>query len=150
MFKALIAFLALPGLVAGLLPVILIRIDSWRFSGSLWAVPVAVGGAFVLGKCVWDFYRFGQGTLAHWDPPKRLVNVGLYRRVRNPMYLGVIILVLGLGLTFGSIVLLIYLVLVSSAFHLHVVIVEEPWLARQFPEEWEEYTEHISRWWPRL
>jgi len=148
MLKSVLAFLALPGFAAGVVPTILIRSDPWRLEGSLFALLLAVVGLSILGRCVWDFHVFGRGTLAHWSPPKKLVNIGLYRRVRNPMYVGVISLILGLALTFGSPLALLWLVLLTTAFHLHIVLIEEPWLACEFPEEWAEYSARVSRWWP--
>jgi len=82
-FRALVAFLALPVIVAGLLPWMLLPNDRWRIGGTLLGWPVLAFGACVLLWCVRDFYLVGKGTLAPWDPPKTLVIVGLYRFLRN-------------------------------------------------------------------
>jgi len=81
--RALLAFLALPAVVSGLLPWLILRDDRWRTAGTPLAWPVSFFGAGVLLWCVRDFYVIGKGTLAPWDPPKRLVTVGLYRFAQN-------------------------------------------------------------------
>jgi protein-S-isoprenylcysteine O-methyltransferase Ste14 len=107
-------------------------------------------GLSVLLWCVRDFSVAGKGTLAPWDPPKRLVRVGLYRLVRNPMYLGVLLLVSGWALLSGSSALLAYDVVLALAFHARVTLFEEPWLARSFPDEWRTYAASVPRWMPRM
>ncbi|MFO7540615.1 MAG: isoprenylcysteine carboxylmethyltransferase family protein, partial [Chloroflexota bacterium] len=125
-------------------------VDPWR--GAVWTpglVPVLVG-AFVLLWCVRDFYAAGKGTLAPWSPPKKLVTVGLYRLVRNPMYVGVLTLVAGWALYFSSFLLGAYALFLVIRFHMHVRSYEEPWLAWQFGAEWEAYKAAVPRWRPRL
>lgn len=109
---------------------------------------LAVGGILLLW-CVRDFFVSGKGTLAPWDPPKRLVIVGLYRHVRNPMYLAVLAIVAGWTLLYASTAMATYLVFLAVAFHLRVILHEEPWLQRQFGDEWEAYAGSVSRWLPR-
>jgi protein-S-isoprenylcysteine O-methyltransferase Ste14 len=148
--RALFAFLVVPGVVAFLLPLVIATFDPWR--GAVWRpglVPVLVG-AFVLLWCVRDFYVAGQGTLAPWSPPQKLVTVGLYRLVRNPMYVGVLTLVAGWALYFSSFLLGTYVLFLAVRFHMHVRGYEEPWLASEFGEEWEKYKSAVPRWWPRL
>lgn len=147
--RALLAFLALPGLVGGLVPWLLWRSDPWRASGTWIGTPVAAAGLAVVLWCVRDFYAIGKGTLAPWDPPRRLVIVGLYRWVRNPMYVGVLLWVTGCGLWAGSPLLLMYVVGLAAAFHLRVRFYEEPTLSGQFEEDWREYCRTVPRWWPR-
>ncbi len=144
--RALASFLVLPGVVAGLVPPMLAAADPWRGGG--WSVGVAVlaVGLFVLLWTVRDFYVAGKGTLAPWDPPKHLVIVGLYRYTRNPMYVGVIILVAGWALRLGSPVLAGYMAVLMVAFHLRVVMAEEPWLQRQFGDAWSAYSAEVPRW----
>ena len=100
----------------------------------------------ILFWCVIAFYREGRGTLAPWDPPRRLVRGGLYRRSRNPMYVGVTLIVWGWALAFHSTALAIYAAIVMVAFHLRVVSYEEPWLARTFPGDWPRYKAEVRRW----
>jgi protein-S-isoprenylcysteine O-methyltransferase Ste14 len=106
-------------------------------------------GGFLLLWCVRDFFVSGKGTLAPWDPPKHLVVVGLYRHVRNPMYLAVLTIISGWCLLYVSVWLTLYLVFLALAFHLRVIFYEEPWLRRQFGAEWESYATAVSRWLPR-
>ena len=99
--RALIAFLALPGMVAGVIPAFIAALDRGRSAGAAYGFIVLGFGAFGLLWCVRDFFVSGSGTLAPWDPPKHLVVVGLYRFVRNPMYLCVLTVVVGWWLGTG-------------------------------------------------
>jgi protein-S-isoprenylcysteine O-methyltransferase Ste14 len=148
--RALAAFIALPGTVAGLLPWVIAR--GAPQSGALRGpslVPLGVGaGCLVL--CARDFLVSGRGTLAPWDPPRSLVIVGLYRFVRNPMYLSVLTTVLGWSLYYGSPWLALYLAVLAVGFHIRVTMHEEPWLSRQFGPDWKRYADAVPRWIPRL
>ena len=148
--RALLAFLVLPCLAAVVAPPLIASIDPWR--GRPWppGIAVMIAGAFVLLWCVRDFYVSGRGTLAPWEPPKQLVLVGLYRFVRNPMYVGVLFLVLGWALFFKSSFLAGYAVLLAVGFHLRVVMHEEPWLDNKFGQQWRAYKAEIPRWLPRI
>ncbi len=108
-----------------------------------------MAGAAILFWCVYDFLVAGKGTLAPWDPPKRLVKIGPYRLMRNPMYAGVLLLALGWGLFLSSPLLFLYTIMLAVVFHLRVVKYEEPWLKTQFGEQWEAYRREVPRWWPR-
>ena len=146
--KALIAFLVLPGIVGGLLPVALGIFDPWRGAGLRLGYPIAAFGLVVLGWCIRDFYVSGKGTLAPWAPPENLVIVGLYRYTRNPMYLGVLLIVCGFALLFTSPLLTLYWAVLAVGFHLRVLFFEERWLAGQFGDEWIKYKRSVSRWVP--
>lgn len=113
------------------------------------AVPLAIGLVMLLW-CVRDFYVSGKGTLAPWDPPRRLVIVGLYRFTRNPMYVGIALLLAGWSLLTASPLLAGYMVFLAIAFHLRVVLYEEPRLKKKFGEEWAKYAATVPRWLPRL
>jgi protein-S-isoprenylcysteine O-methyltransferase Ste14 len=149
-FRALFAFLVLPGVVAGLIPAVIVYRGGNFHDGS--GVGFAIGsvGLSLLLWCVRDFFVSGKGTLAPWDPPKHLVVVGLYRFIRNPMYVAVLTTVLGWSVAFHSAWVGLYLVLLTIGFHLRVVLYEEPWLRRQFGAEWEAYLASVPRWLPRL
>lgn len=148
--RALLAFLALPGIFAGLVPRLLLVLDPWRAAHAfIPAGSLLLGiGVVVLLWCVRDFLAIGRGTLAPWDPPRRLVVVGLYRLVRNPMYVGVVAIVAGLALRNGSALLGAYAVLLAIAFHVRVVVYEEPALLRQFGDDFAAYTQAVRRWIP--
>jgi protein-S-isoprenylcysteine O-methyltransferase Ste14 len=111
-------------------------------------LPVA-GGAAVLFRCIWDFAVTGRGTLAPVDPPTQLVVRGLYRYVRNPMYLGVLCILLGEAWMLASAALVVYAAAVFCAVHLFVVLYEERALRRKFGESYEQYMRTVHRWWPR-
>ena len=149
-FRALIAFLVLPGIAGIILPPLFAAIDPWRNSPIWQGSILMVIGLMLLLWCVRDFYVRGKGTLAPWDPPQNLVVVGLYRYMRNPMYVGVIILVGGWALACGSPLLVLYVAALSAGFHCQVVTNEEPWLRSQFADDWEHYRANVDRWVPRL
>ena len=144
--RALVAFLVLPGMVAFALPFLWLRSSAHlHLVYTLGLAPLAIGIAGLLW-CVRDFYVSGKGTLAPWAPPQRLVVVGLYRYSRNPMYVSVALILLGWAVSFGSGDLLAYALLVVLAFHLRVVLAEEPYLARTHGEAWREYAARVPRW----
>lgn len=151
-FKALLFTLVAPATMVLWVPLWLLGWSyprpalAWQWLGLL---PVALGAAVYL-ECVWDFAARGRGTPAPLDPPKTLVVQGLYRRVRNPMYLGVGLMLLGEALLFGSWRLLLYALLVLSAFHLFVIFYEEPNLRRRFGAAYADYCRRVPRWVPRL
>jgi protein-S-isoprenylcysteine O-methyltransferase Ste14 len=146
LWRALFAFLALPGVVAFALPLSWVLRDGPAQIVQPWgAVPLTLG-LIGLVWCVRDFYVSGRGTLAPWSPPRLLVVVGLYRYSRNPMYISVMLIVLGWAACFGSRQLLIYALILGFAFHVRVVWGEEPWLARLHGSQWEEYKAAVPRW----
>jgi len=120
----------------------------WRW---LAAVLSVLGFAVAL-RCVWDFGWTGRGTPAPLAPPQRLVVVGFYRHVRNPMYVGFATGWIGLWTIFGHAHWAEIAVVAAVAFgvHLFVVFYEEPTLGRTFGTEYEEYLNNVGRWWPRL
>jgi protein-S-isoprenylcysteine O-methyltransferase Ste14 len=144
--RALISFLVLPGTFAGLIPAGIVSSDRWRGEGfgvGMW--PLILGATILLG-CVRQFYVSGKGTLAPWDPPKHLVIGGLYRFSRNPMYVGILVWLSGWSLLAGSPWLAGYTAFMAMAFHLRVVLYEEPRLKEQFGEEWARYSATVPRW----
>lgn len=148
-FRALLAFLALPTVVGGFFPWLLLGNDSRRAGGTPLGWPVLLFGVCVLLQCVRDFYVMGKGTLAPWDPPKKLVIAGLYRFMRNPMYAGVLGWIAGWSLIAGSPLLAAYTGVLGFGFHLRVIFYEEPTLARQFGNEWTRYRASVNRWLPK-
>jgi hypothetical protein len=100
--RALLAFLALPGIVAFAIPIYwLISTSRTDLEQPLGLLPLLLGCAGLFW-CVRDFYVFGKGTLAPWSPPERLVTAGLYRYSRNPMYVSVVLILLGWAVSFGA------------------------------------------------
>ena len=148
--RALLSFLILPGVIAGAIPGLIVTRESHRSNPSAFGLPVLSLGIFLLIYCVRDFFVAGKGTLAPWDPPKHLVTVGLYRAVRNPMYVAVLTTIVGWSLTTGSLWLTWYALLMALIFHLRVISFEEPVLKRQFGDEWRSYSAKIPRWIPKL
>ena len=120
----------------------------WR---RLAAVPSVLGLAVAL-RCVWDFGWTGRGTPAPVAPPKRLVVVGFYRHVRNPMYVGFAAGWVGLWVVFGHAnpAAIVVAATVAVGVHLFVVFYEEPVLRKKFGPAYEEYCRNVCRWRPRL
>jgi protein-S-isoprenylcysteine O-methyltransferase Ste14 len=140
-----------PGTVAGLGPWLL---TGWHGAG--WWPPVRVlGGAVVLASglvLVQAFARFvveGLGTPAPVAPTEHLVVGGLYRYVRNPMYIAVVAAILGQALLFGRPVLVGYAAAVGALTWAFAKWYEEPTLARRFGAEYERYKSAVPGWWPR-
>ena len=120
----------------------------WRW---LAAVPSVLGFAVAL-RCVWDFGWIGRGTPAPFIPPQRLVVVGFYRYVRNPMYVGFATGWIGLWIVFGraTVTLVAAVAVAALAVHLFVLFYEEPTLRSKFDGDYEDYCHNVRRWRPRL
>jgi protein-S-isoprenylcysteine O-methyltransferase Ste14 len=140
----------LPGTVAVVVPSLLV--DDVDLS----AVRAVVGGALIacgLALFVWTvslFARIGRGTLAPWDPTRRLVVAGPYRHVRNPMITAVVAVLMGEAVLFGSVAVAIWAAVFFVVNSLWFVLHEEPGLERRFGEEYREYRRAVPRWLPRL
>lgn len=150
-----IFFIVAPGTILGLIPWWL---SHWRFEpaffGQDWlrivgAILIAAG----LISLINSFVRFaleGLGTPAPIAPPRHLVVTGFYRHVRNPMYVGLVSVVIGEALLFGSVQLLWYAALAWLFFHIWVLVIEEPVLTSQFEDTYREFRTHVPRWLPRI
>lgn len=144
-----------PGTVAGLLPW---AISGWNLEPAFFDFPaIRAIGILLIGlglvPLVESFARFaleGLGTPAPILPTRHLVVSGFYRHVRNPMYVGVVGIILGQALLFGDIRLLAYAGLVWLCVHAFVLGYEEPTLRRQFGGEYDTFRKHVPRWIPRL
>lgn len=144
-----------PGTVALWIPWTLCR---WRVAPPLLGLALfrAIGLPLIaasLPVLLDSFARFaiqGLGTPAPVAPPQHLVVTGLYRFVRNPMYVAVVAMILGQGLLFGSLRVLAYGAAVWLAFHLFVLLYEEPTLRSKFGGEYDEFRANVCRWIPRL
>ncbi len=146
-------FLA-PGTVAGLVPFWLTRWRFRRYPGSEFgraaAILLIVAGLAVLLESFWRFGAKGLGTPMPLMPTRHLVVSGLYRHMRNPMYVAVASLIAGQALLFGDLRLLTYAACVWAAFHLFVLLYEEPTLMKAYPQEYPVFRENVPRWIPRI
>jgi protein-S-isoprenylcysteine O-methyltransferase Ste14 len=152
LLKTLIFIVIAPATVTIYLPYALLSSLHTPQPGSflyLGLLPILVG-AGINFWCAWDFVFAGRGTPAPFDPPKELVARGLYRRVRNPMYVGVMSILLGESLLFDSRSMLTYSLVVFIGFNLFVFFYEEPTLRRKFGESYERYCRAVPRWLPQL
>ncbi len=144
-----------PGVVAGLVPWWMSR---WQMRAPLLGasalrllgVALIVAGVAMLLDSFARFAIQGLGTPAPVFPTKHLVVSGLYRYVRNPMYVGVVATVLGQGLLFGNGRLLSYGVVLWVTFHIFVLGYEEPKLRKTFGEEYVRFCGAVPRWIPRV
>lgn len=150
--RSLFFTILIPGMVTGFIPYLILSggpssVEPFSPPQVL-SLVLGVAGAAILAWCIWDFAAKGRGTLAPIDPPKRLVVHGLYRYVRNPMYLGVLILLLGEAGFFRSLPLLQYAAAWFLIVQLIVVFYEEPSLRRRFGDSYERYYRSVHRWLP--
>jgi len=141
-----------PGTVAILVP-------RWLMDGYVWPVSslatwlgavIFVFGAAVYFRCAWEFAARGLGTPAPIAPTQFLVTTALHRYVRNPMYLGVALAILGQAVIFRSWHVTEYAGVMLLIAHIFVVLYEEPTLRRQFGESYEEYRRTVPRWVPKI
>jgi protein-S-isoprenylcysteine O-methyltransferase Ste14 len=150
--RAALFIVLVPGSIAGWLP--------WYISG--WAHPrldtplgfvggiFAVAGWLVLLWCAREFAVRGRGTPNPADPPRELVVDGLYRFVRNPMYVAIVTSLLGQAASYHSTGVVWYTAIVALAFHLRVVVYEEPKLTELFGGAYADYRKRVPRWIPRV
>jgi protein-S-isoprenylcysteine O-methyltransferase Ste14 len=155
------SILALPFNVIVTAPVIISVLDKnskfgWGLSPAFKIALFIAGGVLIVaGMClliitIGMFIRIGKGTLAPWNPTRKLVVTGPYRYVRNPMISGVIFILIGETMIIGS----VYLVVMAGVFfavnHLYFIFVEEPGLIKRFGEEYRVYKKNVGRWLPRF
>ena len=142
-----------PGMVTVLIPYWLISSSGAGFSARqplryAGLLLIAIGSAGLLW-CIWNFFAAGRGTISPIDPPRHLVVRGLYRYVRNPMYVAVVTILIGEAIFFMSVPVLIEAGIFIILANLFVRGYEEPALRRKFGESYEEYLQTVGRWIPR-
>ena len=149
--KNLLFTLVIPGTVAVYVP-LAIAGDRAIESGIALILGglIITLGAVIYAWCIWDFAVFGRGTPLPLDAPKKLVIRGLYRYSRNPMYVGVLMVIFGWAAMFGSTSLLLYALCVGTCFQLFIILYEERRLKVEFGEQYIEYCSKVGRWLPRL
>ncbi len=155
-----LAIVLLPIMVTIVIPFILLLFSissglPWMFlypfnfiTLSLGLALISIGFSLVY-KTNRAFANIGKGTLAPWAPPKHFVVVGLYGYVRNPMILGVLIILLGEATTFGSHLIFTWFIFFWLSNHIFIILWEEPNLERKFGHEYNQYRKFVRRWIPR-
>ena len=152
--RSLLWTILLPGVFAGYVP--------WRWFGlgrtqfdltsptQLLGLSCIGFGGVLLAACIFEFARSGRGTLSPVDPPRHLVVRGLYRYVRNPMYVSVTAIILGEALLTRSVALALYWAVWFVGANLFVIGFEEPSLLRRFGSSYDEYARQVGRWIPKF
>lgn len=149
--KTLVFLMLAPGTVTVVLPYMIVKNDPLGtiiqplFPHNLGLFPLLAGLTICLW-CFWDFIIKGEGTPSPFDPPKQLVVAGLYRYVRNPMYIGIVLVILGEAVICSSVPLTFYLIILIVFFHISVVYYEEPKLKSEFGEKYDNYLFSVPRW----
>jgi protein-S-isoprenylcysteine O-methyltransferase Ste14 len=150
---------ALKNIFSFILPATVLIVVPWWIETD-WTIPskinlilgITVGGIglTVMFFTISSFIRIGKGTLAPWTPTKKLVVVGLYRYVRNPMILGVFAVLLGEATVFSSLQILEWAGVFFLINTTYFILSEEPGLERRFGGDYIEYKKQVGRWIPRL
>lgn len=153
--KVILLFIAVPGIADVLIPWLILThgqaltFPTFGVFQGIGLFLILAGTAIVIWVCQ-EFVRSGHGTPAPFDPPRHLVHNGLYRWVRNPMYLGAGLLIpVGEALYFSSWWLVLFAVIVIGILHLYIVYREEPELERRYGRPYLKYKRNVSRWIPR-
>ena len=150
--RNIIFFFLQPGIVVGLIPYILVKdklkltIDNDFKAINFIGLVIIVLGLCIVVNCIYRFIIEGKGTLSPVDRTKTLVVKGLYNYSRNPMYVGVLLILLGEAIFIKSLLLFGYLLLVYLTFSLFVIFVEEPRLKRDFKNDYALYSSRVNRW----
>ncbi|MBX3081688.1 MAG: isoprenylcysteine carboxylmethyltransferase family protein [Anaerolineae bacterium] len=160
MLRHVAAILALPFMVTIVIPAVLITQTQAVYPGwdalfplnmllyILGLLLIGVGLLLVL-MTVGLFATVGQGTLAPWDPTQRLVVIGIYRYVRNPMISGVFAILLGEGVMLGSLPVLSWALIFIVINMIYIPLSEEPGLHARFGADYDDYAHNVPRWLPR-
>jgi protein-S-isoprenylcysteine O-methyltransferase Ste14 len=149
--RALLFVVLFPGVYAVLVPFLILRTTGALHRpplsiGTIIAGAVGLSGTALLLWSIWQFFAEGRGTLAPVDPPRELVVRGPYRFTRNPMYNGVMAMLLAASWIWNSEAVFYYALMLFCFYHLFVVFYEEPALRSRFADEYEHYRAHVPRW----
>lgn len=149
--KNILFTIFVPGTVAVLLPAAVLSLHirqlTLRLGAFHWAgVAVALAGFLIYLWCVGGFAVIGKGTPAPIDPPKELVSLGLYSYSRNPMYIGVLSVILGEAVYYESGALFLFALLIFLLFNAFVFLYEEPTLRKKFGDSYIRYCASVPRW----
>ena len=158
--KHLIGIIALPVTVLLVVPVLLVSLLPfvlfWGFQNevaiALFTVGVVtiVSGFILLGSTISLFIKKGEGTIAPWNPTRKLIVTGFYSHVRNPMHMGVFLILAGESVTVGSVPLFLWASFFIMGNLLYVPLVEEKKLLERFGEEYMAYKNNVPMWIPRF
>ncbi len=159
--RHILAILLLPGVVTVVVPLVIVGRTGasnagWDLPAPLAPLPSVLGcaligvGLLLMYRTISLFAGLGDGTLAPWDPPRRLVVRGVYRRVRNPMLSGVFFVLVGEAALLGSPPVLAWFLIAFAANAVYIPLIEEPVLSHRFGDECLDYKRHVPRWIPRL
>lgn len=152
LFKDVLFTVVVPGTFGVYIPMAIARGTGAHASGVglfwLFGFTLLMLGSLIYLICVMEFAVRGRGTPAPMDAPRHLVVTGLYRYVRNPMYVGVLAVVLGWTFLARSLELLGYAALLALFFHAFIRLYEEPTLWKKFGAEYEQYCAAVGRWLP--
>jgi protein-S-isoprenylcysteine O-methyltransferase Ste14 len=157
LWKQTRAILLLPGMVIVVIPMIILYLTGINWLPSPWNIVLpAIGCVFVISglilmvSTIQLFIMVGKGTLAPFDPTQKLVVLGVYRHVRNPMIVGVFCILFGETLCFASPLLLGWFFVAVLLNVIYIPLVEEPGLVKRFGNDYLLYKENVPRWIPRL
>ena len=146
----LLFVLVVPGTGGLYVPWLIMAASGATFGHTAWPAISLIGAGVALdGWCFRVFASAGRGTPSIWDAPRRVVAVGPYRWMRNPIYVGALLIVLGEAWLFVSLPLVLYAIALAFGFHLLIVGYEEPRLSARFGDDYEAYRHRVPRWIPR-
>ncbi|HEY6418932.1 MAG TPA: isoprenylcysteine carboxylmethyltransferase family protein [Candidatus Binataceae bacterium] len=160
LIRSVVSVLALPVMVAGVVPGWLTSTRGVEIGFGLpmplnmvmtaAGLAIMVAGLWLAAGTIRMFATAGEGTLAPWDPPRKLVARGIYRYVRNPMISGVLAILLGEGILLGSVAILEWFAIFLALNSVYIPLSEEPALAARFGQDYLLYKRHVPRWIPRF
>ena len=150
--RHILSILALPAMVTVVIPYLIVAGEVERTIPGVFSIagaPAMLAGVALVTVTVRHFATIGKGTLAPWDPTRRLVVAGVYRYVRNPMISGVTLILLGEALVLGSMGVLTWCVAFFAINAVYIPFIEERGLLQRFGDEYVQYRRNVPRWIPR-